>query len=430
MSQNTHQLVIVGGGVAGLDLATHLANKPAGSKQLAVTLVDREMAYVWKPMLHTIAAGTSDSGAQQTVFAAQALSCGFDFQPGEAIAIDRDRKEVRLAALTLSGEEVVPPRSITYDTLVLAIGSKANDFGTPGVAEHCSRIDCRSEAIAFNDQLRAKLIKHATARQVLTVAIVGGGATGVELAAELIQIGSTAERYGLAGASRHLKVVLIESGPRLLGPFPENVASAAQAKLEELGVEVRTGARVTEVDASGVRLNGNETVFAELRVWAAGVKAPALIGTLDGVELTRSGQVVVDETLRIPADTTVFALGDCASPRLPGRDMPVPTTAQAAHQQAVYLCKYLPKMIAGAKVPPATYHDFGSLVSLGGFDAYGSLGRFGFFKGGFIRGRIAQLGHVMLYRRYQARIHGSRRGSLLWLIDVLGRRVRPAARLS
>ena len=430
MSQNTHKLVIIGGGVAGLDLATHLANKPAGSKRLAVTLVDRETAYVWKPMLHTIAAGTSDSGAQQTVFAAQALSCGFDFQLGEAVAIDRDRREVHLDALMFGGDEIVPPRSISYDTLVLAVGSKANDFGTPGVAEHCSRIDCRSEAIAFNDQLRAKLIKHATAGHVLTVAIVGGGATGVELAAELVQIGSTAENFGLAGASRHLKVVLIESGPRLLGPFPANVASAAQAKLTELGVEVRTGARVTEVNAVGVRLDGDEIIPAELRVWAAGVKAPRLIGTLDGVELTRSGQIVVDATLRVEGAPTIFALGDCASPRLAGRDTPVPTTAQAAHQQAVYLCKYLPKLIEGKRVPAATYRDFGSLVSLGGFDAYGSLARFGFFNGGFIRGRVAQLGHVMLYRRYQARIHGSGKGSLIWLIDVLSRRVRPAARLS
>lgn len=126
----------------------------------------------------------------------------------------------------------------------------------------------------------------------------------------------------------------------------------------------------------------------------------------------------------------IYALGDCASPRLPGRERPVPTTAQAASQHASYLCRYLPALIAGKDAPPASYHDFGGLVSLGGFDAYGTLGRFGFFDGGFLKGRVAQIGHAMLYRRYQARLHGIWRGSLLWLLDTLGRRVRPSESLT
>ncbi|WP_338759523.1 NAD(P)/FAD-dependent oxidoreductase [Massilia sp. METH4] len=430
MVKDEHKLVIIGGGVAGLDLATHLAGKHAGKKRLAVTLVDRETAYVWKPMLHTIAAGTSDSGAQQTVFAAQALSHGFDFELGEAISIDRSRRQVSLAPLISGGEEIVPARSIAYDTLVLAVGSKANDFGTPGVAEHCARIDCRSEAIAFNDRLRAKLVKYALAKQALTVGIVGGGATGVELAAELIQIAAVAEQYGIRGAAGYLKVLLIESGPRLLGPFPDKVASAAQTKLEALGVEVRTGARVTKVDSAGFHFIDGATLPADLKVWAAGVKAPEFLGTLEGLERTRSGQLVVGPTLQVESDPALFALGDCASPRLPGREAPVPTTAQAAFQQTRYLGKYLPRIIAGEAAPAASYEDFGSLVSLGGYGAYGTLGRFGFFDGGFIRGRVAQLGHAMLYRQYQSRIHGPWKGSLLWLIDVLSRRVKPSVRLS
>ncbi len=425
-----HRLVVVGGGVAGLEVATRLARRRSGDRRIDVTLVDRETAYVWKPMLHTIAAGTSDAGQQQTVYAAQALNHGFRYEYGEAVGVDRERREVRLAALSLDGEEVVPQRAIPYDTLVLTIGSRANDFGTPGVAEHCMSIDSRSDAVAFNDRLRIELLKAIIAGTPLTVGIVGGGATGVELAAELVQVAGIAERYGIAGASSHLRVVLIESGPRLLGPFPERVATATQHKLEQLGIEVRTATRVTAVDDSGFTLGDGQVVPARLKVWAAGVKAPALLDTFTDMERTRSGQLVVGATLATPADPHIYALGDCASPRLPTRDGPVPTTAQAASQHASYLSRHLPALIAGKTAPPATYRDFGGLVSLGGFDAYGTLGRFGFFDGGFLRGRIAQLGHAMLYRRYQARLHGVWRGTLLWLLDTIGRRVRPGARMT
>jgi NADH:ubiquinone reductase (H+-translocating) len=425
-----HELVIVGGGVAGLDIATHLSGKESGGKPLHVTLIDKEPAYVWKPMLHTIAAGTSDAGAQQTPFAAQARSHGFAYQLGEATAIDRAKKEVRVAPLCRGDLEVVPARTIRYDTLLLAIGSRANDFGTPGVAAHCAHIDSRSEAIAFNDELRIRLLKAVASNLLLSIGIVGGGATGVELAAELIRLAAVAEDYGAHDASSHIKVYLIESGPRLLGPFPERVSKASHAKLEELGVVVRTGARVASVDEAAFVLADGERIAADLKVWAAGVKAPPLLDHMGDVQRSHTGQLMVGPTLASIDDPAIYAVGDCASPRLSGRDSPVPTTAQAAHQQALYLCKHLPALIAGQSAPEATYHDFGSLVSLGGFDAYGSLGRFGFFDGGFIRGRVAQLGHAMLYRNYQARLHGPFRGSLLWLADTLARRVKPAARLA
>lgn len=430
MVNREHRVLILGGGVAGLDVATHLAGKRTRTGKLTVTLVDREPAYVWKPMLHTIAAGTSESGMQQTVYAAHALNTGFEYQLGDVVSIDRKHKTIHLAPIEHNAQELVPARTLEYDTLVLAVGSRANDFGTPGVEEHCARIDSRSEAIAFNDTLRVMLVKAAATQTVMTVGIVGGGATGVELAAELIQIASTAEQYGLAGAAKFLRVVLIESGPRLLGPFPDEVARGATARLLALGVEIRLGVRVSSVDATGFDIEGGATIGAQLKVWAAGVKAPGVVGTLDGLKMTRTGQLVVDRTLRAPGDSSIFALGDCASLQLEGATTPVPTTAQAAYQQAVYLSTYLPRILAGEKVPSVSFRDFGSLVSLGGYGAYGSLGRFGFFSGKFIRGRVAQLGHALLYRKYQVRIHGICKGSLLWLIDVLGRSIKPGARLS
>ncbi|WP_306286437.1 FAD-dependent oxidoreductase [Sphingomonas sp. Ant20] len=225
---------------------------------------------------------------------------------------------------------------------MLAVGSRANDFNTPGVAEYCQRIDTRSDAITFNDLLRVHLVKSLATGNALTVGIVGGGATGVELAAELIQIASVVERYGIANASSYLNVVLIEAGARLLGPFPEKVGNAARDKLEQLGVTVRTGTRVTAVGKTAFALEGGTTVPADLKVWAAGVKAPPLIDTLTDLERSLSGQLVVGPTLATAGDPRIYALGDCASAKLPGSDTPVPTTAQAASQHAKYLCRYLP----------------------------------------------------------------------------------------
>lgn len=422
---DAHRLVILGGGVAGLDIASHVA----GRRGIAVTLIDREPAYVWKPMLHTIAAGTADAGAQETTYLAQARARGFLFVPGEATGIDRARREVRLAPFCIGGEQVLPERTIGYDTLILAVGSRANDFGTSGVAEHCARIDSRSDAIAFNDRLRIRLLRALAAGGTLSIGIVGGGATGVELAAELIQLADIADHYGASKARERVHVTLIESGPRLLGPFPEDVSRAAAAKLAELGVEVRTSAKVKAADATGFTLADDSRILADLRIWAAGVRAPDVVAAMVGLEHSKAGQIVVGPTLAAIGDPHIYAVGDCAAPRLPGREEPVPTTAQAAHQAALYLCRHLPTLIAGKRAPDFRYHDFGSLVSLGGYDAYGSLGRFGLFKGGFIRGKVAQLGHAMLYRSFQARLHGFWRGGLLWLSDTLAARVRPSARL-
>ncbi|WP_149538668.1 NAD(P)/FAD-dependent oxidoreductase [Siccirubricoccus phaeus] len=426
----THHVVVLGGGVAGIEVATRLAGRAVGERQLKVTLIDRETAHVWKPMLHTIAAGTRDVYQQQTAYVAQARSHGFVFQPGEVLGIDRGARHVLLAPwLSAQGQELLHARDIPYDTLVLALGSEANDFGTPGVREHCRTIDSRRQAIDFNDEIRLRILQSATEDKPLAIGIVGGGATGVELAAELIQLATLAEYYGARDMSRKLSVVLIESGDRLLAAFPDRIAQATRVRLEELGIAVKVGAKVMAVEPEGFRLSDGSLVEAGLKVWAAGVKAPDLLARLDGLEMTRAHQVVVGPTLRTTRDENIYALGDCSSLTLQGQARPLPPTAQVAHQQARYLARWMPDLLTARPVPNFTYRDFGSLVSLGGFDAYGSLGKFGFFKGGFIRGRVAQLGHAMLYRSHQARLHGFWHGSLLWLVDRINARIRPAIRV-
>lgn len=427
------RVVVVGGGVAGIEIASELgrhAQPCSHGRRFAVTLLDADSAHIWKPMLHTIAAGTRDVHQQQVAYAAQARSAGFTYQPGAMCGLDRVRKEIEVAALTHpDGRVLLAPRRLAYDVLVIAVGSQANDFGTPGVREHCYTIDSRIQADHFNREMRIRILQSAADQTDLSLAIVGGGATGVELAAELVQLAEAADIYGASGMSSRIKITLIESGKRLLAAFPEDISAAAQLRLEQLGVIVKTGAQVSAAEEDGFRLKNGELVPAMLKVWAAGVKAPDFLHEIGGLETTRTNQLVVGPFLQTTRAPAIFAVGDCASLKLPDMERALPPTAQVAHQHAQYLVKHLADILDGKTVPAFSYHDFGALVSLARYDAYGSLGQFGLFRGGSIKGRLAQLSHALLYRGHQGRILGFWKGGLIWLVDRLNRRLRPSIRL-
>ncbi|MDP4003447.1 NAD(P)/FAD-dependent oxidoreductase [Methylobacterium sp. NEAU K] len=420
------QIAIIGGGVAGIEVATSLGR---GGKA-DVTLADRSLSHVWKPMLHTFAAGTARADRQKIDFFAQARRNGFRFQPGSLIGIDRSARCVRLAVEAAQGR---PEIEIAYDLLVLAIGSRANDFGTPGVAEHCLTIDDLTEAERFHRQLRRHLLARLDSAGMLTIAIVGGGATGVELAAELKHAIDLLAAYGSPDLPQRLRLTLIESGPRLLPAFPERVSRAAARTLSDLAVEVRTGATVTGADASGFSLKDGTRIAAGLKVWAAGVKAPDVLATVDGLERSRTGQLVVGPDLRTTRDPAILALGDCAS-QLDGKTgKPVPATAQAARQQAQHLARHLGRALdrgdtATVALPPFHYVEKGAIVSLADFNGWGTLGRYT-FGGGRLNGLSARLTHDLLYRQHQIGLYGPLRGTVTWLLDDLDHMISPPVRL-
>jgi NADH:ubiquinone reductase (H+-translocating) len=426
-----HRIVVVGGGIAGIVTATHLSRELRRSESAEVLLIDHNLVHVWKPMLHTFAAGTANYTNENISFISHAKLNGFKYWPGELRGLDRSGKAVDLGPVPLPDpKETLAGRSIPYDTLILAVGSRANDFGTTGVAENCHFIDDIREAQAFSELFRSRIYQAVAARTDLHVVVVGGGATGVELSAQLSQHVETLSSYATNGVATHLRLTLIETGPRVLGPFPERVSKAVEAKLRQLGIDVRTSTKVVGADAKGVILDGGQRIDAGLIVWAAGVKAPDVVSKLDGLEVNRKGQIVVRPTLQGQADEDVFALGDCSTLSGPnGR--PLPTTAQVARQQAVFLARSLAGHLKQHK-PLAEFHfrDMGSLVSLGDYAAYGTLGSYGFFRGGFVKGRVAQLAHATLYRMHQMDLYGPARGGVTWLADDLTRAVRPRILLS
>lgn len=425
------RIVVVGGGVAGLELASSLGRQSRRSKRFSVTLVDSESSHIWKPMLHTIAAGTRDVYQQQVAYVAQAQRAGFEYQPGAMSALDARAREIEIAPLvTQNGRLVLKKRRIGYDALVIAVGSEANDFRTPGVRDLCYRIDSRREAENFNLEVRIRLLQSVTDSIDLPIVIVGGGATGVELAAELVQMAEEASTYGAADLSSRMRITLVESGPRLLAAFPEDVAEGARKRLEALGVCVRTGERVSSATQDGLVLANGQTIPGAIRVWAAGIKAPEFLGTLDDLEKNSSNQLVVTSTLQTISNPAVFAIGDCASLRPPGMERALPATAQVAHRQAQHLAQHLPTwLLDGMDVPAFTYRNAGGLVSLARYDAYGNLEQYGVVAGSSFRGWAARAGHAMLYRAHQSRLHGFWAGGLLWLVDRINGRLRPRIRL-
>jgi NADH dehydrogenase len=437
VSDSPHRIVVVGGGAGGLELATRLGNRLGRRGKAHVTLIDRRHAHLWKPLLHEVAAGSMDLGMHQLDYLAQAHWHGFVFRLGGLIGIDRSRRTVRVSRyLDAEGREVLPERELDYDTLVVAIGSLTNDFGTRGVKAHAIPLDTPEQAQRFqtrlvNACLRANTQAGPLLPGQLNVAIIGAGATGTELAAELHKTTRQLVAFGLdrIDPDKDIKIHLIEAAPRILPALPERLSAAAGKLLGNLKVQVHAGALVTEVTASGVTLSNGAVIPAELVVWAAGIKAPDLLKDIAGLETNKLNQLVVHPTLQTTRDDAIFAFGDCAACPWHGHKGNVPPRAQAAHQQASHLAKQLPRRIAGMSVKEWHYHDFGSLVSLGEYSTVGSL--MGKLVGGrlFIEGWFAGLMYQSLYKMHQLALHGPTKVTLDTIARLITRRTEPVVKL-
>jgi NADH dehydrogenase len=419
-----------------LQLATRLGDTLARRDSTNVTLIERARTHLWKPLLHSVAAGSMDPSAHELDYLAHAHRHHFRYRFGEMIGLDRGRREVHLAAThDDEGREITPPRSFRYDTLVIAVGSITNDFGTPGAAQYAVPLETPEQAARFNRRLVNACIRaHAQPGEVrpgqLHVAIIGAGATGTELAAELHHTVRQVIAYGLdrVNPGRDIRIVLIEAADRILPALPERLSTKAAELLRGLGVDVRTKARVSEVRADGVCLADGTFVPAELVVWSAGVKGPDFLRDLGGLEVNRSNQLIVLPTLQTTRDPDIFAIGDCAAPR-EGFEAPVPPRAQAAHQEASHLVKQFRRRLEGKALEPFRYRDFGSLVSLGKYSTVGNLmgGLAG--KNMFVEGLLARLMYRSLHKMHQHALHGARKVALDTLAHGFSSRGEPRVKL-
>jgi NADH dehydrogenase len=432
------QIVVVGGGAAGLELVRRLGGK-LGRDKFDVILVERNPTHVWKPLLHEVAAGSLDANLDEVGYRSHGYRWNYRFFLGSLESIDRAQRNVVVAPVfDESGREIIARHTIRYDYLVLAIGAISNDFGTPGVRQHCLFLEDRAQADRFRQKLLNQCLRVSRTLSVdpmsdasVRIAIVGGGATGVELSAELYNAAAGLRHYGLEVFDEsRLKVTLIEAGPRLLPALPERLAEAATSELEALGVRVMTGASITEVDDTGMKTKSGEMIAADIRVWAAGVRGADLLHEIAGLETTRNNQLVVRPTLQTTRDERVFAVGDCCYFKPEGENKPVPPRAQAAHQMASVAYRNILKLIDNKPdLETFVYRDKGSLVSLSRFSTVGSL--MGNLVGGrmAIEGRLARLVYVSLYRMHLIAIHGWLKGMTLIAIGHVNQVIRPRLKL-
>ena len=434
----THRVVIVGGGAGGLELATKLGDTLGRRKQADITLIERARSHFWKPHLHELAAGSMDLRVYETDYLAQSHWHHFRYLIGAMTGFDRGARQVYVAPFVdEDGDTVTAARGVPYDTLVIAVGSRTNDFGTPGAREHAIALDDPEEASRFhrrliNAYIRAQTQTEPLRPEQLHVAIIGAGATGVELAAELHNTTRTLVSYGLdrIDPDKDINLIVIEAADRVLPALPKRLSDAALKLLEGMRVSVRTSARVAEVVPEGVRLASGELVPAELVVWAAGVKAPDFLRDLDGLETNRINQLVVRPTLQTTRDDDVFAMGDCAAcPWLGKEGAVVPPRAQAAHQQASHMVRQMRRRLAGKPLLPWRYRDFGSLVSLGEYSTVGNL--MGSLTGGnlWIEGWFARMVYLSLYKMHELALHGFWKTSLDTLARLITRRTEPHVKL-
>jgi NADH dehydrogenase len=429
------KIVIVGGGAGGLELASKLGRILGPAR---VTLVDSRLSHIWKPSLHEVAAGTLDIHAEGLSYQMLAHDNGFTFVYGALTALDSAAKTLTVAAvLSDTGEIIIPERNLGFDKLVLALGSTANYFGVPGAAEHTVSLNATEDAERF----RLKMLKLLTAAELqkehnplarVNVVIIGGGATGVELAAELREASAVHASYGYRklDPNRDITITILEGAARVLAPLPERVSAAAAKLLGERHVTVKTQCRVVNITARQVEDNAGGVYPADVCVWAAGIKAPALLASL-GLPVNKSGQVVVDPHLQVNGpESGIYAIGDCAV-CVDGAGTAVSPRAQAAHQQADYLCRKLSRDALGkpAEQKPFIFKEHGSLVSVGSQTSVGSL--MGALQGAgwFVEGTFARLMYVSLHLMHHQAVLGTMRTAVLALARFLIKRSTPLVKL-
>ncbi|MGD8575480.1 MAG: NAD(P)/FAD-dependent oxidoreductase [Thiohalophilus sp.] len=430
-----HHIIIVGGGAGGLELATRLGKSLGKKRRARITLVDCNRTHIWKPLLHEVAAGTFDAYENQIEYLAQAARNHFEFRLGRMDRLDRQQQTIYLApTIDSQGNEVIPARQFRYDTLILAVGSVSNDFGIEGVREHCLFLDTAQQAESFQHLLLENFMRASTQTEAmqqgqLDVVIAGGGATGIELSAQLHKVSRLITAYGIDQINpADVRITIVEAAERLLSGLPPRLSQATEEELNKLNISVLKNERVVRVNDRALYTESGREILAGIKVWAAGIKAPDFLNNLDGLETNRINQLVVSSTLQTTGDENIFAFGDCAACPWPETGSTVPPRAQSAHQQAALLVKSMRNRLAGKALPTFKYRDYGSLVSLGKYSTVGNL--MGNLTGSImVEGFVARMVYLSLYKLHQLALFGFYRTMMISIANRFRATVEPEIKL-
>jgi len=352
-------VVIVGAGFGGLAAAKALRNTPAN-----VVLIDRVNHHLFQPLLYQVATTVLTPSQIATpirsIFRNQKNTT---VVMGEVTGIDKDQKCV---FVTDADRQNVP---IAYDHLILATGASHSYFGHGEFAEYAPGLKSLADAEAARNKILGAFElaeaeeEPARHQDLLTFVLVGAGPTGVEMAGALAILVRTALKSDFRRINpTSARIVLVDMAPKVLGPFSENLSKAAKQRLENLGVEIRLGHAVDQIDAEGVVVAG-ERIPSKTVIWTAGV-APSPAGRWLNVETDRAGRVRIQKDLSVPGHAEIFVVGDTAS--LDQNGKPLPGVAQVAIQQGRYAGKLIHNRIVGnSSPPPFSYFDKGSMAVVG-----------------------------------------------------------------
>jgi NADH dehydrogenase len=415
---DTDPVIIVGGGAGGLELACKLGRKLGRER---VTLVDQTFYRIWKPSLHEVAAGTMDMHQEGLPYTMLAHHNHLTFVYGSFARLDIDRKTIVVAAVpATNGNVMIPERTLPFSRLCIAVGSTSHYFDTPGAAENTISLNTPGDAERFRMEMLKQMTWAENRKEVdpaagVDVVIIGGGATGVELAAELREASKRYIDYGFRKLDplQDIRITLLEGAARILPPLPERIAAAAAALLAERSITVVPGCRVTDISKNAVRDTAGRSFRHDICVWSAGIQAPRFLAGL-GLPVNRTGQLEVTPYLSVPGHPRIYAFGDCAECLMEDGSR-VPPRAQAAHQQADYLYKTFMRETQGhpPNTKPYVYRDYGSLVSVGMNNSVGTL--MGSLRGRswFVRGSLARMLYLSLHLMHHCAVLGwMRTGSL------------------
>ena len=366
-SSEQKKVVIIGGGFAGIYGALSVYRELGGD--VSITIINRTNYFLFTPMLHEVATGSL--GQNQVAESVRQIIAGkrISFVETEACSVDLAAKQV------LSSGTPIP-----YDMLVVAVGATTNYFNTPGAMEHAHSLKNLADAIA----LRAKIIDQFEAaakepdaqrrEEMLSFVIVGGGATGVETAAEIADFchNTLSKQYACNFKDMDISVTLVNAGPDLLSVFPATIRAYAKRTLEKQGVRVMNGTQVKEVTPNEVVLGDGICLPAGTVVWAAGVKANSIDTTGGELPKDGGGRIKTDANFRVQGFTDVFAVGDCTNvAEASGRGLPM--LAQVAEKEGKLLGTNIALALAGKPLEQFVFKPQGQLVSLGRWKAAGTV---------------------------------------------------------
>ena len=358
------QIVIVGAGFGGLSAAHSLAGADAD-----VFVIDRRNYHLFQPLLYQVAtAGLSPAQIASPIRAILRQAANISVTLGKVSGIDKDRRVV-----------AIDDREIAYDRLILATGARHSYFGrdewesmAPGLKKIDDATGIRRRILTAFENAESTDDPEAR-RRFLTFVVIGGGPTGVEMAGAIAELARVVLRHDFRRIDpREARIVLVESGQRLLSAFPPKLSEAAQASLKKLGVDVRLGTPVTQCDFAGVAI-GNQRLETATVVWGAGVMASGAAYWLDA-QKDRIGRVIVEPNLSVPGNPEIFVIGDTAHVQGPNGS-PLPGLAPVAKQQGAYVGRVLRAQLAGNPAPPPfRYRSLGTMATIGRRAAVADLG--------------------------------------------------------